>query len=373
MQKKVKSIISYRNLDVRVTGKPDRDILNLLDNTVLGSAGGLRHQLTNIDKRIKAYGNNIRFVSLYLKDRLAGTVGLCYRTSLSAAKEHHSSYIRYLSFMPMFRTALKRKEPATKTSKQSWKEEVFAFFRKPHLLGFPGYKEGDKHVVYAYIESHNERSRNLIEQVGLENIRSFITVPFSRFNPGESERVSKLPIKDRDRMKNILEGFYVSHSFFTSEFSFYDDKYYIIKEGEDIVAGLAAIPNAFRIVDIPGFKGWLFMNILHRLPLLRKLFNPREIRFLAIESIYCKEGREKELEEIIESACALEGYNLAITWLDDKSGLYHRIIKKTSRGIVEKMLDPTPAQLYAGFVNYTDEERKAFKDRPAFIPGFDFT
>lgn len=373
MHKKGKSIIRYRNLDVRVTGSPDRDILKLLDNTVLGSAGGLRHQLTNTGKRIKAYGKNIRFVSLYLKDRLAGTVGLCYRTSLSASKEHHSSYIRYLSFMPMFRTALKRKEPAAKTSKQSWKQEVFAFFRKPHLLGFPGYKEGDKHIVYAYVESHNERSRNLIEQVGLENIRSFITVPFSRFYPRESLRVSKLPVTDRDRMKNILEGFYASHSFFTSEFSFYDDKYYIIKEGDEIVAGLSAIPNAFRIVDMPGLKGWLFMNVLHRLPFLRLLFNPREVRFLAIESIYCKEGKEKELEEIIETACAREGYNLAITWLDDKSALYHRIKEKTSSGIVEKMLDPTPAQLYAGFVNYTDEEKKEFRNRPAFIPGFDFT
>ncbi|MCK7531805.1 MAG: hypothetical protein MZV63_12665 [Marinilabiliales bacterium] len=37
--------------------------------------------------------------------------------------------------------------------------------------------------MYAYIESKNERSKNLINQAGYEYIRSFLTVAFSRFSP----------------------------------------------------------------------------------------------------------------------------------------------------------------------------------------------
>ena len=43
--------------------------------------------------------------------------------------------------------------------------------------------EGDKHIMYAFLESKNERSKNLVHQAGYEYIRSFLTVAFSRFSP----------------------------------------------------------------------------------------------------------------------------------------------------------------------------------------------
>ncbi len=369
-------IISHKNLVVRLTKQADDKIISMLSGTVLGTKGGLRHQLTGIGDTIKAYGDNIRFVSLYMGKRLAGTVGFCYRKIRTAEKTWHSTYLRYLAFMPLFQSALTvrkdNSEQAGKRKQADWKEKIFSFFRHPYTLDFPGYGGNNKHIVYAYVETKNERSKKLIRQVGFENIRSFITVPFSRFNPVASDRVSKLTDKDKDRMRKLLDTFYKDHSFYTNEFTFYGENYYVYREGDDIIAGLSAIPDTLRIVEIPGLKGWLFMNAAHRLPFLNRIFHPQEMRFLILGSIFFREGREKELEQLIESVCAIRGYNTALTWFDDKSEMYSKIVAGTNLGMINKLLNLAPALVYANFINLSDEEKKEFYDRPVFISGFDF-
>ena len=372
-----KIITRHKNLVVRLSRKADENILSLLSSTVLGTRGGLRHQLTGVESRIRAYKENIRFVSLYIRGRLAGTVAMCYRKTRTAKKYYHSTYIRYLSFMPLFRTALtgrgKTAAGAEAHREGTWKDRVLAFFRKPHMLDFPGCDENDKHIVYAYVEAMNERSKNLIHQMGFEHIRSFITVPFSRFSPRSSDEVTRLAAEDREEMKKLLLGFYEDHSFFSPEFSFYGDKYYVIKKGGDIIAGLSVIPAALRIVEIPGFKGWVFKKVLPWLPPFNRIIRPGELRFLSLESIYFKEGKVKELEKLIESACAIEGYNTALSWLDEKSPVCELIRSELDMGTLNRMISTAPGLVYAGFVNFDEAEKEYFYRHPAFISGFDFT
>ncbi|MFO7852438.1 MAG: hypothetical protein ACQERS_04140 [Bacteroidota bacterium] len=374
---KGKTIISYKDLDVKLTNRADEHILALLKRTVLGTRGGMRHQLMHIKEKISAYRDNIRFVSLYKKDRLTGTIGFCYRKIMTAGKYFHSSYLRYFAFMPLFQAALDSRgsSPGKRLAgkEERWKERVFAFIRKPQMLDYPGYEKGEKHVVYAYVESKNERSKNIIRQVGFEHIRTFSTVAFSRFNPSQSDEVVKLRASEVKKMKSLLEKFYAGHSFFSDEFSFYDNRFYVIKEDDEIVAGLSVIPSSFRIVDIPGAWGWMFMKILPFIPFFRKVFQPEELRFLVFESIFFKEGREKCLERLMESACAIEGYKLALLWLDDRSDLYEAVSTRIKLGALNKILDAQAAMVFASFINFSAEEKKPFFKQPAYISGFDFT
>ncbi|MEA1887044.1 MAG: hypothetical protein U9N72_07535 [Bacteroidota bacterium] len=372
-----KTIISYKDLDVKLTRQADENILALLNRTVLGTKGGMRHQLLRVKEKISAYRNNIRFVSLYKRDRLTGTVGFCYRKIMTAGKYFHSSYLRYFAFMPLFQAALNSKGSTGRSrlpgNEETWKERVLAFFRKPQMLDFPGYEKGEKHVVYAYVESKNERSKNIIQQVGFEHIRTFLTVAFSRFNPRKSDEVIKLQANEVEKMKALLEKFYAGHSFYSDEFSFYNDKFYVIKEGDEIIAGLSVVPSSFRIVDIPGAWGWVLMKILPLTPYFKKVFQPEELLFLVFESIYFKEGREKSLESLMESVCAIEGYNLGLTWLDDRSELYEAVSTGIKLGALNRILDAKAAMVFANFINFSGEEKKAFFEQPAYISGFDFT
>ncbi len=372
-----KIIISYKDLDVKLTKKADENIQALLDKTVLGTKGGMRYQLLNIKDKIAAYRNNIRFVSLYMKDRLTGTIGFCYRKITTAGKFFHSSYLRYFAFMPVFQAALNSKGFTTRQRPErraeTWKDKVLAFFRKPQMLDFPGYERDEKHVVYAYVESMNERSKNFIQQVGFEHIRTFLTVAFSRFDPGQSDQVSKLHESEVVKMKSLLAEFYSGHSFYSDMFSFYTDKCYVVKEDEEIIAGLSVIPSSFNVVHMPGIWGWIFMKVLPFTPLFKRIFQPEELRFLIFESFYFKKGREKSLEMLMESVCAIEGYNLGLTWLDDRSELYDRVRTQINLGALNRMLNAKPGLVYANFINFSDTEKDLFFNRPAFISGFDFT
>lgn len=372
-----KIIISYKDLDVKLTKKADKNIQALLDKTVVGAKGGMRHQLLNIKDKIAAYRNNIRFVSLYLGNRLTGTIGFCYRKITTAGKFFHSSYLRYFAFMPVFQAALNSKGFTTRQrperQAETWKDKVLAFFRKPQMLDFPGYERDEKHVVYAYVESMNERSKNFIQQVGFEHIRTFLTVAFSRFKPRQSEQVSKLHASEVGKMKSLLADFYSGYSFYSDVFSFYMDKFYVVKEDEEIIAGLSVVPSSINVVHMPGVWGWIFMKVLPFTPLFKRLFHPEELRFLVFESFYFKEEREKSLEMLMESVCAIEGYNLGLTWLDDRGELYDRVRSQINLGALNRMLNAKPGLVYANFINFTDTEKDMFFNRPAFISGFDFT
>jgi hypothetical protein len=81
--------------------------------------------------------------------------------------------------------------------------------------------------MYAFVESMNERSKNLIHQVGYEYIRSFLTVAFSRFNPKSDPRVSKITTpEEKEKVKELLLDYYRDHSLFSTDHVFHGDIYF---------------------------------------------------------------------------------------------------------------------------------------------------
>lgn len=372
-----RTIISYKSLDVRLTDTADEDIFQLLGSNTLGSKGGMRHQLMNISEKIKAYDNNIRFASLYLRKRLTGTVGLCYRKISTSGHTYHSSYLRYFSFMPAFQAALdsrgaeniRRKDERADT----WKEKVLEFIRKPDLLDFHGFEKDARHVVYAHVESMNERSKNFIDLVGFRHARTFNTMAFSRFRPGRSSRVIRLGEDEKGKMKELLSEFYSEYSFYSDDLCFYGDRYYVVKDGNEILAGLSAFPSSFRIIDMPGRRGRFTMRVFPHIPFLKKIFRPEELRFLVFEFLYYRKGYEKSLQELMESVCDIEGYNLGLTWQDKESELHEVLSTAIDMGALNRLVETKPEIVLARFNNFSEGEEKPFFNQPAYISGFDFT
>ena len=337
----------------------------------------MRFQLQNIEKKIKAYGDQIRFVSLYKRDKITGTIGACFRMSGQGALSFPSTYIRYFAFQSVYRSDIRWKKRDRVQIRQepddSFKRKTLDIFSKPHLLELPHVFEAGKHIMYAFIESMNERSKNLVIQAGYEHIRSFLTVTFSRFNPKPDTRVSKLQDADKQRMKELLLDFYRDYSFFSTDFIFYDDKYYVLRDGDEIIAGVCAIPSAYKVYNIPGIWGWVIMKVLPKVPYFRKLFSPDEFKFLVFDAIYFKKGREDVLPDLFESVCAVEGFNTGLMWLDDRSTLYDKIRSGRRMGALNRMLNAKPGLVFTKFVNFPDEAKDIFYDVPAYISGFDFT
>ena len=373
-----KTILNYQGLELRVADHANEGVMDILNRSVQGSERGMRFTFQNIAERIAAYKDQIRFISLYKKNKITGTVGACYRVSGQGALRYPSTHIKYLAFQSVYQTDIKnrrrkklleiRPEPF-----DSFKPKTLELFSKPHLLDLPDVFEKDKHIMYSFIESMNERAKNLVNQAGFEYIRSFLTVAFSRFNPKSDPRVSKLDQSEKPVMKELLNDFYRDYSLFTSEYAFYGDKYYVLKDGDEIVAGVSAIPTANKVYDIPGIWGWVMMKILPRAPYFKRLFSPGEFHFLVFDAIYCKKGKESLLYTLLESACAAEGYHTGLMWLDDRSEFYDKVRTEGRLGALNRMLNAKPGLVYTRFINLTDEEKERFYDAPAYISGFDFS
>jgi hypothetical protein len=373
-----KKLFDYKGLEVRVSDYANEGILDILNHAVQGSEGGLRFSLQNIGPRIAAYKNQIRFVSLYKKDQITGTVGSCFRISGQGRLRFPTSYLRYLAFQSTYQTDIgwrkRRHKDIIKPEKDdSFKQKTLEIFGKPHLLDLNDVFEGDKHVMYAFVESKNERSRNLVTQAGYEYIRSFLTVAFSRFSPKADKRVAKLGDDEKSKMESLLLEYYNEYSFFSTDYSFFGDKYYVLKEGEEIIAGVSAIPSVYKVFDVPGIWGWVMMKALPKIPYFRRLFRPGEFRYLVFDAIYCKKGHENKLGILFESVCAAEGFHTGLTWLDDHSQLYDKMRTVVKMGALNRMLNAKPGLVYSKFINLTETEKEEFYNAPAYISGFDFS
>jgi len=372
-----KTIIDFKGLEIKVSDHAHEGIIDILNHAVQGSEGGMRFSLQNVASRIKAYENQIRFLSLYRKNKILGTVGACFRISGLGPLRFPTTYIRYLAFQATYQSDInwrKKEKPVIKhESDDSFKQKTLELFSKPHLLELPYNFESEKHIMYAFIESMNERSKNLVHQAGLEYIRSFLTVAFSRFSPRADRRASKLPESRIKEMEDLLNSYYQNHAFFTARYAFYGKQYYILSEGDEIIAGVCAIPSSYKVYEVPGVWGWVMMKVLPGTPYFRRLFKPGEFRFLLFDAIYCRKGREKDLAKLFESACASEGFNTGLTWIDDRSRLYDILRTEVNMGVLNRILNAKPGLVYAKFINMTEQEKEPFYDSPAYISGFDFS
>lgn len=372
-----KTLLRINDLEVKVTNEADEEILDILNHAVQGSEGGLRFALQNIDTRIRAYKDQIRFISLYKKKKVTGTVGACFRVSGQGALRYPTTYIRYLAFHSVYQAGRdwrQRDKTVIKADQgdDSFKHRTLELLSRPYLFDLPDVFEQDRHIMYAFVESMNERSKNLVHQAGYEYIRSFLTVAFSRFSPKRDKRVNLLDPAEKSRMTEILLSYYKGYSFFSAEYAF-SGSYYVLMENDEIIAGVNAIPSLYKIYDIPGIWGWVIMNVLPKMPLFKRLFYPDEFRYLVFDAIYCKPGREKQLGYLFETACACEGFNTGITWLDDRSDLYDKIRSEVNMGALNRMLNAKPGLVYARFINLNELEKEPFYNAPAYISGFDFS
>jgi hypothetical protein len=373
-----RSIITHEGLEVRISDHPNEGILDVLNHAVQGSEGGLRFQLQNIASRIAAYNDQIRFVSLYKKNQITGTVGSCYRITGQGKLRYPSSYLRYLAFQTTYQSDIawkpRTKEIIKPEKEDTFKQKTLEIFSKPHLLDLRNVSEGDKHIMFAFVESVNERSKNLVSRAGYEYIRSFLTVAFSRFSPKPDKRVSKIDTQEeKKKMESLLLDYYLDYSFFSTDYSFYGDRYYVLKEGNEIIAGVSAIPSVYKVHDVPGIWGWVMMKVLPSTPYYRRLFHPGEFRHIVFDAIYCKKGQEELLADLFESVCAAEGYHTGLTWLDDRSQLFDKLRSGVKMGALNRMLNARPGLVYTRFINLTDKEKEYFYDAPAYISGFDFS
>ena len=117
------------------------------------------------------------------------------------------------------------------------------------------------------------------------------------------------------------------------------------------------------------------MNQRHytHLPLLSRLFNPDDFKFIAVEGLFFLPGYEQDVFLLLESILAEVGIHTAMLWLDDQSELYHFFLRSGQLGLLHHLEKPSPVKVMIRFLDHAPEEIEAYRHAPVYVSALDVT
>lgn len=221
------------------------------------------------------------------------------------------------------------------------------------------------------MEPDNVRSVNLVEQADYRTTGTFYTLPFSRRKPCADKRVRRSGEQDRQEIGWKLEKYWQSANGWISDFIQHGNNYFVFEEDGELIAGVQAHPAMYRMKNMPGLQGFLFLRVFSHLPYFRKILRGLDLRFLAFEGIFCKEGCEEKIPLLLESCCALMGYHAGLAWLDERSSLYQPLRDSKEMGLLGKLAGKEPISIYANFQQMDESLRDKISNKAFYISAFD--
>lgn len=362
------------NLIVETKSGTSTGILTLLENTVFGTKGKVRYHQKNIGERIEAQ-KNIEFIQIKKRDQVLGTTGVVTRSTTGIKDNFKSLFIRYLSVNNPFRKHEKKRTPhsqfrnikANSSLKTLIGKEITDHFEQPII------EAKDKAAFYAFVESENFNSKELCINLGFYPARKVSTILFSRFYPKKEPPVSEIEDFEKEEVSKHLSFFYQNHSFYFEDRLFESGTYYVLKRDGKIVAGIRCRPVNWEIVEVPGFSGFLMQRVLPYLPLTNKLFNPKNLNFLAFDYAWCLQDDEELILTLMNHACSVNGIHLGMFWGDTESTLVDDLKKSNRLGFLYKLNGEVNAEVMLRFINLNEAEQSELLKKPVFVSALDMT
>lgn len=349
---------------LNIIRSPTPELLEILNNNVIGTPGhGMLYQHLGVDDKICQL-ENPHFVNLIRAGKIVGTCCFCGRTTLNNGQKIRAFYVRYFTFKNAFRR--KSINEKIRFGKSGLRKEIDSLLSAECL----GMTSGEKFFHYAYVDPRNKRSALLCKEFGFEPIREYSTLIFSRLNP-KMDLSGIVEAQSEETVKELLKTFYQGFTSLSFE-NLSGRKYYFIKNGRgQIVAGALVNPDRWKIHSLPGQMGKIVLEVFSRTPFLNRLLN-KDFRFITLEGIYFTTGHEKYLEQLFESLLAIHKVNSAICVVDPE-GILYTTLKSLRLGLLNKLKKEIKGNIICRFVNFSEIEKKKFKESPAYISGIDVT
>lgn len=352
---------SPENFIQQATVAPE-PLIQLLENTLIGTKGSL-YQLLNTRQKIHRL-DHPTFFYIQRHEKVLGTITICDRNVTLGLQNKNALYIRYFAFDKAFQGNSESAKSKSTLFDKHWKK-IFETGNINSELA-----ETKSTFFWAYIDPENLRSFRMNERFGFETIGQFRTIAFSRISPKKSTDLFKLHEDDKPEVLNYVRTFYSGYSFF-SDVHLFDKDYYVLKKKGKIVAGIQATPVQFKIHSLPGFAGKFLVKILPHIPLMKRIINPKQHRFLATEGLFWTEGNEKYLEELLSGVLGETKHYSLLIWNDEKSERIKNL--KIKKGLLQKLKKDNLINIVAKPVNLSQEELSVLKNSPKYLSGFDMT
>ena len=341
---------------------PPKTVVDLLKKTTIGTAGSL-YQLLDTETKIHAL-HQPNFIYLERNGKAIGNFTLCNRNIRLNGQIEKGLYLRYFAFEGIFQGG---------QSKGKAQSNFHTYFKESfNTSNFnPVESEFLKSVYWGFIDPQNSRSFNMNERVGFETIGTFKTTAFSRVSPKLKSNVYRIKEDEKEKVQNLINTFYAGFNFFSSVHLFDNDDFYLLKKGDDIIAGIQANQVSWKIESLPGMSGKFLVKYAHKIPRLKKLVNPNKHEFLATEGLFWKDGYEDQVQELLEGVLHLTQKNSLLIWTDSENEMLSKL--KIRWGFIQKTKADNSINIVAKFNGYKADAIERIKNSKKYLSGFDMT
>lgn len=328
------------------------EVKAFLESIEWGSEGAV-YQRHDMSERLYSLPDPY-LILLRDEDRIAGTAIFNKRTGNTHGKELPFYYVCFFASSPHIR------------GKGLIKKYGAQFMTKIRE------DETDPAVYMGVIERGNHGSFKVSQNAGYEVISHLQTIGFSRYFPKQDARFRKARPDEYGLLRDLLHERYSDHALVHFTHLFMRGDYYVLEEQGQLLAGAQAHPARWEIQRMPGFSGKLIMNVLPHVPLIRRLYNPKDFRFLSFEGLFYPPGRIDILHRLLESILAHKNCHTAMLFLDERSPLYSALIDYGRLGLVRQFTKDANARIVASFEHMDAALEKQLRTLPWYTTGFDY-
>jgi len=373
--KNSRTLLTYHDLSVEVETTPGKELLEHMQQTVMGQPGGLQYHHTDLEDRMKS-GDENYFMYLRKSGKMLGSVGFVGKPTVTGGMAHDSWLIRYFSIKAPIKGVPKKRKTKADLQDEHKRTTVLGrfiqpIFAAPHQLREAETRKDPPSIVFAIIDQTNLRSMNFSAQMGLETIGSMAGFSFSRLAPRRSARIEAVEESEQGQILDQISEFYTDYTLFYTDSIFKNNDYYVIKEEGNMVAGLQIYEVSWKIVDFGSEFANRAAGLLSLIPGLKKRASKQALSFLAFDAIYCRPGYEKALYELMEGVLERSGHYMAMMMMDLESELYRIFREHKKLGLLHKVMGTHHADIRVRFIRIPEEVKQEFYRRPTYIPTYD--
>jgi hypothetical protein len=303
-----------KGIKITIDNKYDQEFLKFTEGILWGTEN-LVYKINNVESEFKKY-KDAWFISLRENDELAGIRVLNHKEILHNGV---SADVFYKSLL------------ATDPTKMNKGYGTLILDRiTTHI-----FSNFDRAFLFAFVEEDNIRSKRAVIKANYEHIAVFSALSHICLMPKANKDVSKLGKGDEPEMLSLLNKLYSSHTFVDVNESFEPDSYYVLKENNEIKAGLQVKVTSWSFVNFSGLYGFFLMKMVPKIPLLKKIFNPKNQRFLKIGNVYITDGNS--FSKLLHAVLHLHDVNISLACLNPDSDIDSKIITQMKKGILSSV------------------------------------
>ncbi|MFK7951296.1 MAG: hypothetical protein AB8B73_00495 [Ekhidna sp.] len=366
--KEISLSTSYPSIRIFKSPIASLDFEQIANETIYGTPGRMRYEHTKSTEKIKSI-KNTSFLEFKRNNTTLGIIALV-RHQLNIGDQPVSGlYVRYFSFNAPMRsegekTQKNRKKP--RVIHQAIKE----LFDHPETLVLKPLS--DKTIIYAFVESTNEHSLNMVKAMDFLPSRKLVTLLFSRFYPKKKLNIIRLPEERNTEMNSLLKSFYKNYNL-VHNFNESWDNYFIHEVNGKIIFGAKLEVNSWKIHEMPGLDGWLFRKVLPRLPILNRIFQKGKIDFIGVERLYVNPSHEHLLPNFLETLCSQYEVTKAMMGVDNQSPIHSLLKTQGKLGLLDRLITPSPGILFKRTFGLTKQEELSLDVKPFYVSTYDMS